>query len=436
MQAHRSILSIGLIFLAGTSLLGAAALERADTLFANGFFPEAESAYTKALDKNRNDLRATTLLGMIDLFSNRLDESEKYLRRAAQAGPFETVAQNLLGELYYRRDQFPEAARWLRAGGSADRAELIEQFGEMAPYTITGLPNETRLPFVVTDPLPIVRVRVNGSEMAQFLIDTGGAEVQLDTELAQRLNLNATNGISTMLLDGSQAEMRHASVASLQLGDFEVQNVPVGVRRLPVFGGRQLDGVIGTVLLYHFLATLDYPNGELILRRRSAEALHAFETRALAEKQIAMPFWLASDHLIVARGRVNRAPQALLLVSTGFASGFACPESTIEQASLSFDRQGSIVPANARPTNLAPFIVGDLYLGEARQQNIAGVAGAFPAGLEHGFGFRISGLIAHQFFRQYAVTFDFTGMRLYLRSSLLQPPRTTQTEAQTALLPY
>lgn len=426
---------IGLLFFAGTSLLAATALERTDALFANGYFPEAEAGYMEALHKNPGDLKVNTLLGTIDLFSNRLDDSDKYLRRGTQSGPFQEVAKNLLGEVYYRRDQFPEAARWFRAAGSTERAEPLELFGDTAPYAIDGPPDETRLPFVVTDPLPIVRVRVNGGEAAEFLIDTGGAEVQLDADFAKRMNLTTASGSSTMLLDGSQTEMRHGRVASLQLGDFDVQNVPVGIRPLPVFAGRKLDGVLGTVLLYHFLATLDYPNGELILRRRSVEALHAFETRALADKQIAMPFWLASDHMIVARGRVNQAPPALLLVATGFTSGFTCPESMIQQASLSFDRRGSILPATERRTNFAPFVVSDLYLGDARQQNVAGIAGAFPAGLEHAYGFRIGGLIAHQFFRPYAVTFDFTGMRLYLSGPPPKPLNKTPIDVQTALLP-
>jgi len=435
MRVRRLIVFLTLLFLAGTSLLAATALDRADSLFANGFFPEAESAYTEALQKNPSDLKASTLLGMIDLFANRLDDAQKNLRRAAQGGPFAAVAQNMLGEVYYRRDQFPQAARCFRAGGSADRAEPLEAFGSAEPYTIDGPPDETRVPFVVTDPLPIVRVQVNNSEPAQFLIDTGGAEVQLDADFAKRLNLGAVSGISTMLLDGSQTEMRHGRVASLRLEDFDVQNVPVGIRPLPVFAGRKLDGVIGTVLLYHFLATLDYPHGELILRRRSAENLRAFETRAQSEKQIAMPFWLASDHLIVTRGRVNHAAPALLLVATGFTSGFTAPESTMDQAALSFDRAGSVLPAAAHGVNLAPLTISELFLGEARQQNVSGVAGAFPAGLEYAFGFRIAGLVAHQFFRAYAVTLDFTGMRLYLNGAASRPMEKRPMDVQTALLP-
>src|SRR5271155_202597 len=436
MQAHRLTFLVALFLLASASLLGATALERADALFANGFFPEAESAYRDALQKNPNDLKVSTLLGMVALFSNHLDESEKYLRRAAQTGPFRTVAQNLLGEVFYRRDQLQEAARWFRAGGSAERAGPLELFGDATPYTIDGPPEQTRLSLIATDPLPIVQVRVNGGGAATFLVDTGGAEVQLDSDFAQRLKLASSGGSSATLLDGSQTQIRPGRVAALELGEFEVRNVPVGIRPLPVFAGHKLDGVLGTVLLYHFLATLDYPHGELILRRRSAEALQAFETRAQLEKQIVMPFWLASDHMIVARGRVNHAPPALLLVATGFTLGFTCPESTIDQAALTIDRQGSIVPATERRANVARFVVNDLYLGDARQQNVAGLAGVFPAGLEHAYGFRIAGLIAHQFFRPYAVTFDFSGMRLFLGGTVPTPLKNTPIDVQTAMLPH
>jgi predicted aspartyl protease len=427
---------IGLLLLTAVSLLAGTAFERGETLFENGLFPEAESAYLDALQKNPKELRISTRLGMIALFSNQLDDSEKYLRRAARPGPFEAVASNLLGEVSYRRDEFPEAARRFRAGGSSYRAEPLELFGDAAPYTISGPSDETRLKFVATDPLPIVRVRVNGSEAADFLIDTGGAEVQLDSDFAKRLHLSSVGETSATLLDGNQTAMRHSRIASLTLGEFDVKDVPAGIRPLPVFAGRKLYGVLGTVLLYHFLATLDYPNGRLILRRRSPEALHAFETRAESEKQIVMPFWMASDHVIVVRGRVNDAAAALLFVATGLASGFACPESTAEQAALSFTRQNSIVPAAARGANLAPFVVNDLYLGSAHQQNVSVLAGAFPPVLEYAYGFRIAGLISHQFFRPYAVTFDFTGMRLFLSAPPPKPTNKKPIDVESALLPH
>jgi hypothetical protein len=265
------IVFIGLLLLTAASLLADTTLERAEGLFENGLFPEAEAAYLDALQKNPKELRISTRLGMIALFSNRLDDSEKHLRRAARPGQFEDFADDPLGELSYRRDEFAEVARRFRAGGSTDRAESLEFFGEAAPYTISGPRDETRLKFVATDPLPIVRVRVNGGEAADFLIDTGGAEVQLDSDFAERLHLSSVGETSETLLDGDQTAMRQGRIASLTLGDFNVKDVPAGIRPLPIFAGRKLNGVLGTVLLYHFLATLDHPNGELILRRRSAK---------------------------------------------------------------------------------------------------------------------------------------------------------------------
>jgi hypothetical protein len=39
---------------------------------------------------------------------------------------------------------------------------------------------------------------------------------------------------------------------------------------------KRIDGVIGTSFFYHFLATLDFPHGELVLRRKTAESRRQF----------------------------------------------------------------------------------------------------------------------------------------------------------------
>ena len=38
-------------------------------------------------------------------------------------------------------------------------------------------------------------------------------------------------------------------------------------------GVKQINGIIGTTLFYHFLATMDYPHGEPVLRRKDAKSL-------------------------------------------------------------------------------------------------------------------------------------------------------------------
>ena len=51
------------------------------------------------------------------------------------------------------------------------------------------------------------------------------------------------------------------------------------------FGVKQIDGIIGTTLFYHFLTTMDYPHGELVLRRKDARSLDEFKKSPGKESQ-------------------------------------------------------------------------------------------------------------------------------------------------------
>jgi len=97
-----------------------------------------------------------------------------------------------------------------------------------------------------------------------------------------------------------------------------------------------------------------------------------------------------------------------------------CPESTLKEAGITpatppaTTDEKAAADAPAKPPAEVPFVVDRLSLGEASGEKINGLTNIFPPSLEYVFGFRIAGLISHQFFRPYAVTFDFSGMRLFL----------------------
>jgi hypothetical protein len=170
-------------------------------------------------------------------------------------------------------------------------------------------------------------------------------------------------------------------------------------------------------MLSHFLVTLDYPGGKLILRQKTKDQLQPLEHDARDGKAIVIPFWLAGEHFIVAWGRVNRSKPMLLFVDTGLAGGgFLCPESTLKDAAI----QLPLGPAfegigGGGKVKIVPYEVAELSLGDAREQKIRAFFGAFPDRIEYSEGFRIAGIISHQFFRPYALTFDFSEMRLFLK---------------------
>jgi predicted aspartyl protease len=274
---------------------------------------------------------------------------------------------------------------------------------------------------VVTDPLPLVRVRVNGGKEVNFLIDTGGSEVTLDTEFARELGIKPLGTEQGTFAGGKTAAVHHGRIDSLSLGAWTVRNVPIMLlssRRLsgPMFGGKhQVDGVIGTVLLYHFLSTLDYPGGELILRRKSQGNLKQLE-EAESGRAVVVPFWMVGDHTMVAWGRIEKREPVLFFVDTGLAGGgVSLAESALKEAGIKLlEEQATEVIGGGGKVKSIPFKLRELSLGGATEEDVSGwFDGVLP--MEHTHGFRIAGIISHSFFKPYALTFDFAGMRFILK---------------------
>jgi hypothetical protein len=57
-------------------------------------------------------------------------------------------------------------------------------------------------------------------------------------------------------------------------------------------------------------------------------------------------------------------------------------------------------------------MVDELSLGGATERGVRGFKGPF---LGRAFPFEIGGVVSHGFFRPYALTLDFDGMRLFLQ---------------------
>ena len=178
---------------------------------------------------------------------------------------------------------------------------------------------------------------------------------------------------------------------------------------------KRIDGCIGTNLLYHFLATLDFPHEELVLRRKTAKSLEQFAA-ASSGNSVAVPFWIASDHFMVGWGRVETMPPALLFVDTGLAgAGVKLAEPVIKQAGIKLEEDKASEGAGAGgKLKIVPYTVRQLSFGGIQEDNVSGLYdGPFP--WENTFGFHLAGMVGHDFFKPYAVTFDFETMQIFLR---------------------
>jgi hypothetical protein len=404
-------------------------IDSADRLFQAGKFAEAGKLYSQIVTQNPKDYSATLQLGRIALLSNRLDDAQKWLEKAITLQPGNADPKVMLAEAFYRRDDFQKAAAALKGVDVSSNKLIIEQypclniaklesFKGQTPYELHGTGTSTRVKFLKTDPLPVLNVRVNGGKEVTFFIDTGGSEVVLDTDFAKELGVPQFGAVQGTFSGGQHTEVQLGRIESLTLGDWTVKNVPTAM--LPLrqlsegFGVKQIDGIIGTTLFYHFLATMDYPRGELVLRRKDAKGLEEFKKSS--GKKVVVPIWMASDHFMVGWGRVETLPPALLFVDTGLmGAGVKLAESVIKQAGIKLEENKATEGAGGGgKLKIVPYTVHQLSFGDIKEENVQGVYdGPFP--WEYTFGFHLAGMVGHDFFKPYAVTFDFQNMQIFLQ---------------------
>ncbi|GII81503.1 hypothetical protein Sru01_64850 [Sphaerisporangium rufum] len=398
--------------LPSATLAAAATGPDPDLLFKAGRFAAADREYARLLRKHAADATALAGRGRIALLSNRFAAAEKYLTQALRLAPDDVSATRELAQCFVRQDRLSRAVPLLRATGDPDDAAFAAQYAAVTgnPYAMRGA-QRTRLPFVCVDPLPCVRAVVNGGEPQNFLIDTG-ATLAFATETAERAGLRAVStSVSTPA--GQTLETRHGVMPSFRLGGIELRDVPVVWYdlRMPVLpDGSRPAGVIGTTLLYHFLATMDYANQELVLRRRTAAQQRELQATVRRTGTGRLPLWLAGDHIPCTLGSVNgHGPRVASLDTGGMGLGVMMNEENARRAGVTIDYAN---PRDGGGMKMYPIKPATARIGDTVRRDVPGVVGAWPW-LEL-FGFDTIANFSHEFFRPCAITFDYTGMDFYI----------------------
>ena len=357
-----------------------------DAAFKAGDFAAAQSAYTAAIQTNPSDADAALGLTRLSIYHNAIPDAQHWLDVLERIAPDDThIAAN-------------QATIAQRSDPTIDR--VAPQHGP------------SMVKFVQTDPLPLVAVRVNG-HTAHFLIDTGAPNIVLDSTFAQSLGIATSNAGQGTFAGGKHAPTMKAVVDRLDLGGWRISNVPASVLPLPAgfAGPTRVDGILGTALFAHFLTTLDYRNGWLILEDRNASA--AFERDAASKSATIVPMWLVGDHFVFVQAHANNGPTGLFNVDTGGTFGVQLTKDALDAAHIAVDTahpQTGMGGGGAVTT--LPF-TASVSVGTCTVDNLAGLY--FPQGNQYGiFPFTATGTVSHQFFRKTALTFDFVAMKLVI----------------------
>jgi hypothetical protein len=380
-------------------------MQRAQFLFEQGEFDQARAIYQTVPKGSKLYQPALRQLGAVALYKNHLAEAEVMLTNARALNPVDDRAVTLLAETYAREGKFSEMAELLRQLGRPDRAAEFALFGKSQPFRIVGKPAAANIDFQWTDPLPVVRARVNNLD-GLFLLDTGAPELILDPEFAKDAHVPLTASGAP----AGPASAVFGRVARFILPGVEMDDVPammLNTKALMVLARKKrLAGIIGTEFLSHFRFTLDYVHDRLILEPNDAPRTGGVTAE--------IPFWFVGDHFLLAPGRLEKSSRQLFLVDTGIGSyAFAAPDSTLRDAGIPVPpvkgaQRGAISPN-------APFPIKQLSLGDLVEKNLTGNYGPFPPVLEKALGVHVGGIVSHKFFEPYIVTFDFVRMTIAIR---------------------
>lgn len=279
----------------------------------------------------------------------------------------------------------------------ADRTYIIpftDQVFEMANYKISS------------DFWPGVKGSINGMP-CDLRLDTGGDYLVMGKEAAQKLNLkliHKTKELHNITMVNSWSAIADQMTFN---SDLEFTNVPVTV--LETLGNAI---IIGTNILEQFLTTIDYPNGRFILTPRNNTEQKRSHYAMLRGDKVQIPFYLWSDHYMIAKGSFSKHDNLNLFFDSGLlyitkengkdfqASLFAAKETLLKwrfkkkelaQSSFLFTEYPLEVAGLRQPNTLIWY---DKNLKKDR--NFGGI--------------RIDGLISHAWLKNYAWTIDFENM--------------------------
>ncbi len=396
-------------------------------LYQSGEFWQASDVIAPLIKEAEPSAEALSLGAELAYLLADYNEAENLYNRVIEAKKGDVSGQVMakvgLVFTYYQTNQYDKSKKIeFPSGAKLPNWELMKTFKEN-PYHMEWH-NEKKVsvvPFLMTDPLPIMILEFNGVPV-HVIFDTGADTFILDNEIAADLGIEWVSKAVGSFGGGKRSEIGFGKVESVKLGEATLKEVPVTILPTKRFsagfenGKYTLGGFIGTAGLKQFLSTLDYKNGQLILREKTEE--NAKKLREELKDKIAaeVPFVLKHTHVMMARGSLNGKTGLTFFVDSGLAGSacFSAPIQTLEYVGIpvpktKVDENG--VGGGGGKWASGTFPIKSIALGPLTQSNVTGEYGAMTPATYWSAGFIQDGLISHRFLRQYSSwTLDFDAM--------------------------
>src|SRR5688572_2447200 len=393
----------------------------ADTLWSAGLSDEADRGYKGALALAPDNPRARFGLARSLATQSKLSSALDEALAASATSPRDGDIHAAIGDIYERMNRFDEAAnaytnyinllpnkdRSEKAAWSRAQVQFLESFEGLVPVDIDGEDLEMlhTLPFKLVKDKIVVRGRVNGGRLQDFVLDTGSEETVISRETAQRERIRPVTytlsaGVGEVGLRGLQL----AQLKSLEFGTLQVRNVPVLIKNPALRGIPKREGESFSPLSLGLSLMIDYERQTLTIGRTLPEG----------DADFRLP--MRVHRLAMVRGLLNSTNPTYFVVDTGgevisisSETASTLPPSTFRRIPLrvwgtsGWDRDAFLLPG----VNL------DFDRIEYRNFPIVVLNLRAPSLL---LGFQLGGIVGHKFLAPYRVSMDLARSELDRKS--------------------
>lgn len=394
------------------------------TMLGVGRFKDARALFFNALTLNKRHAFAWANYGMLEFYENRIHDSLANLEQAVFHDPDEPDYLFALAQVSARAERYKAAAdayyRFLSVSRDTDderRARIkglinfLNYLGQRQSLYTTSGADKTSVPIILTGNRPVINLRVNGrDEPLNFVLDTGSGISVISERTAKRLNINpiTKGGFAKGIGGNGRFEIVYGFLREVSIGDVEIRNVPVYIRRFHADAHR-VDGYIGLSLISKFLTTLDYGNLTFSLTKNMEPP-----AGSQPAESISLPLRLTSSGFL--SGEVQLAGIETpfnFIVDTGASISVISDEvASLDAVSPFANEEKMRVIGSAGVTEgVTSFQLPSVSFGTHSRKDITAIALDLDM-INEASGFQQAGILGGNFLKNYRMTFDFRNSRV------------------------
>ncbi len=394
------------------------------TMLGAGRFRDSRTLLYSSLTINKRLALAWAGLGMLEFYENRIDESLANLEQATFHDPNQGDYLFAYAQVSARAERYKAAAdaymRFLAVSDDTDidrRARIkglinfLHYLGNRPSLYTTAGADRTTVPITITGNRPVIRLRINNrEEPLAFVLDTGSGISVISDETAKRLGIGAiTKGGHAKGIGGDgRFEIVYGFLKEVQIGEVEVRNVPVYIRRFHNDAHR-VDGYIGLSLISKFLTTLDYGGLTFSLEKPTRETLEGEQIPT-----IALPLRLTSSGFLSGEVQLAGIESPLnFILDTGASVSVISDEVASLDAISPFatEEKMRVIGSAGVTDGVVSFRLPSISFGSHSRKDVTAIALDLDM-INEASGFQQAGILGGNFLKNYKMTFDFKNSKV------------------------